>query len=646
MPDIDPSPGTLRFNQVNVTESSDQPRKGSARFLRKLKNGLTKKLFKRSKRARNRTTAAHNVENEGASSSQQVEDTLHLHPSNDNKHPTTSEIRDFVNQGLAGEPDSQVQAASSGEEGKPDPHLVDAELQRACDGTQNMRSLGKHGTSMASAVDNAPADLTVADDFETTYLQPLKIIDAVLEKITDVHPYAKMALGVLSAASKAQRDQSIFSLLKKLAEVYRFMAQDDSLEKIESMRGIVEKIVHQTLECARFIRDYSERKSFWKRVGKNIISETDDTIKQYNDALDGLMQQFRDQVDRDVAVFVHGDTLDLWDIAYAKGAGLDTMNQCLPGTRMEILSQITDWINGSGDAAKRVLWLYGPRARENQPLPTRSPTGSRNREALIFSTIARDLADRDLGMKRALADAVKDAHSLKNTTDIIQQWRDLFMKPLKKFSASSVGPVLIVIEALDESGGKKTRRNLLRILAGRLQHKGLPQITELPSNFRILVTSRPLHDIEDTFHGAEHILRLSMDEIPAAVAERDIHTFVSKELKGLPDFGDKELTSLAAKADGSFEWARLAYEYIKDAPPGAPQIRRFNALVIPRAGKQKHLLYDMLVILKEIIKRDQYDDEYEEALAGFRSAMGQILGTVFFFDQQFHLSREKHLLIK
>ncbi|KAG2094004.1 uncharacterized protein F5147DRAFT_417508 [Suillus discolor] len=118
---------------------------------------------------------------------------------------------------------------------------------------------------MTSAVDNTPADLTAADDFETTYLQPLKIIDAVLEKIADVHPYAKMALGVLSAASKiiiaqAQRDQSILSL--KLAEVYRFIAQDDSLGKIESMRDIVGKIVHQTLECARFIRDYSETKSF------------------------------------------------------------------------------------------------------------------------------------------------------------------------------------------------------------------------------------------------------------------------------------------------------------------------------------------------------------------------------------------------
>jgi hypothetical protein len=46
--------------------------------------------------------------------------------------------------------------------------------------------LGEHATFMASAADNGPAGLAAADNFETTYLQPLKIINAVLEKIADV----------------------------------------------------------------------------------------------------------------------------------------------------------------------------------------------------------------------------------------------------------------------------------------------------------------------------------------------------------------------------------------------------------------------------------------------------------------------------
>jgi hypothetical protein len=64
--------------------------------------------------------------------------------------------------------------------------LVDAELQRACDGAENMKLLGGHATSVASAAKNAPADLAAAGHFETTYLKPIKIINAVLDKISDV----------------------------------------------------------------------------------------------------------------------------------------------------------------------------------------------------------------------------------------------------------------------------------------------------------------------------------------------------------------------------------------------------------------------------------------------------------------------------
>lgn len=137
-----------------------------------------------------------------------TQDTLHLHPQNDNKHPTTSEIpSDPVNQGLPGGPAlqvfssntltffffsnsavQQVQVAHSGEEDEHDPQLVDAKLQGACDGTRSMGLLGKHATSIASDADNAPAGLAAMDDFETTYLQPLKIIDGILEKIADVWP--------------------------------------------------------------------------------------------------------------------------------------------------------------------------------------------------------------------------------------------------------------------------------------------------------------------------------------------------------------------------------------------------------------------------------------------------------------------------
>jgi hypothetical protein len=289
------------------------------------------------------------------------------------------------------------------------------------------------------------------------------------------------------------------------------------------------------------------------------------------------------------------------------------------------------------------MWLSGPAGKGKSAIAHTianwfNETGGlgscfcfdRHREAdrrheKIFSTIARDLADRDPGMKRALADTVKNDTSLKNTTDIIQQWRKLLMQPLNKLSASSVGPVLILIEALDESGGAETRRNLLRILAGRLQDNGLPRITELPSNFRILVTSRPLSDIEDGFKGADHIRRLSMDTIPAEVAEGDIRAFVSEELKELSEFQDKHVARLAVNADGLFEWARLACEYIRRPYFGSSSMNCFDEVVNRDPKGRENLLYDMYrLILTDLIRKDH---RYEQAVAAFRSVLGQILAT-------------------
>jgi hypothetical protein len=225
-------------------------------------------------------------------------------------------------------------------------------------------------------------------------------------------------------------------------------------------------------------------------------------------------------------------------MTYAKGAGLDNRKQCLQGTRTEILSKITEWVNSTGDNVPRVLWLSGPAGKGKSSIAHTiskwfndvGGLGScycfdRQREAdrrheKIFSTIARDLADHDPEMRRALADAVQTANSLKNTADITQQWQKLLIEPLGKSFGSTVGPIVIMIDALDESGGVETRRDLLRILAGKHQDPAIPKITDLPANFRFIVTSRPLGDIKDEFRGVQHIRQMSMDDIPTAVAER------------------------------------------------------------------------------------------------------------------------------
>ncbi|KAG2361466.1 hypothetical protein BDR07DRAFT_1485851 [Suillus spraguei] len=314
--------GSLSTSATNIIVASNaffiqsQPRSKFCQALQKFKKNKT---FKRS---RHQTPAVQNADPEGASLNQNIEDVSRLQH---NKLATSENPGDCVKQGVSGESAFKVLDAPASVEEIPDPQL----------GMQRVKLLGKRATSAASAAKDAPEDLDAADNIQTTYLQPLRILDAVVGNLVNVHPYAKVVLGMLSAASKVrrvshscstigilaqtERDKSVQSL-EKLKQVYHFMSQDDTLGQISSKRSIAGRIAQQTLGCARFIGDYSEK-------------------------------GFCDEL---------GDKLDLSGMSYAAGAGRDTTKQCLLGTRTDILSQITEWINDSRDTAQCVLWLSGP----------------------------------------------------------------------------------------------------------------------------------------------------------------------------------------------------------------------------------------------------------------------------------------------
>lgn len=113
-----------------------------------------------------------------------------------------------------------------------------------------------------------------------------------------------------------------------------------------------------------------------------------------------------------------------------------------------------------------------------------------------------------------------------------------------------MGPVVIVIDALVESGPAETRCNPLRILSGKLQNSGIPRITKLPKYFLFNCHHSPaLRHSEHACGRSTH----SKDFYGPEAAERDIYAYVSKKLEGFSYFGYKEFTALAQKVDGLFE---------------------------------------------------------------------------------------------
>ena len=339
---------------------------------------------------------------------------------------------------------------------------------------------------------------------------------------------------------------------------------------------------------------------------------------------------------------------DLNNMPYVWGAGLDTEKLCLEGTRNEILDEITTWINNTEDDTSRIFWLHGNAGTGKSSIAHTiahrfnklGRLGScycfnrnemvQQRHKKIFATIARDLADCDNQMRKELVAAVHLNTSLKNSADVSQQWKELIMKPAKALSDAMVGPIVIIIDALDESGGTDSRKQLLRILAGKLDDDE-SRISKLPPHFRILVTSRPLPDIDDALNGLKHVQQKSMDSIPSASTQHDILRYVSYELSALKEIQSQEVSvSLAHASGGLFEWARLACAYLKgDDDAGLTVMERFEVVITRNKDDCVPLLDSMYKLtLETMFPPDKHMQRGRSIrLDRFRSVMAQILGT-------------------
>ena len=329
-------------------------------------------------------------------------------------------------------------------------------------------------------------------------------------------------------------------------------------------------------------------------------------------------------------------------MSYAEGAGLNTQKLCLEGTRGKILEEITDWINNVDDNTPWLFYLHGTAGSGKSAIAhtiahrfqALGRLGSffcfdRNRAAdrrheKIFATIARDLADCHPQFRKALAAAVHHKTSLRNTPDVLQQWQELIVQPAQAMSDAMPGPIVIVIDALDESGDMDWRRHILRILAGMHAKATKGSIINLPPHFRILLTSRPLLDAIDAFKCVIHVRQKPMESIPST---EDVQRYVTHRLSDV-ELGPALTTSLAHESGGLFEWARLACAYVRgENGVGAGLNAEGRFAIIMARSKDVPLLDGMYSLTLETMFPKE-ERERRRCIDRFKSVMAQILGTV------------------
>jgi DNA polymerase III delta prime subunit len=304
--------------------------------------------------------------------------------------------------------------------------------------------------------------------------------------------------------------------------------------------------------------------------------------------------------------------------------------RCLPGTREDFLHHIVKWVENTN--SKHALVLFGQagtgkssiahevaRHFENKCLGSYftflRKEGSKHDAYQLFTTLARDLSDHHSTFKLALGRVVKDNSSLRSSRDYRTLFERLLLEPLRNLNEPLPGPVLIVIDALDESGDSIGRNGLHTFLAQRL--------VDLPSSLRILVTSRPEDGIERAFANATSFDTIYMDDIKlASSTEQDIRMYIQKELP--PDVFRDHGLKLARAAEGIFQWATVACGFINSPESlGLTMKSRVERLLGHSRGRSGEGPLDSLY--EEVLK--QYCKTYE-AQALFRTIMGQLLAAI------------------
>ncbi|KAG9120102.1 POC1 centriolar protein A, partial [Ceratobasidium sp. 392] len=272
------------------------------------------------------------------------------------------------------------------------------------------------------------------------------------------------------------------------------------------------------------------------------------------------------------------------------GASWDSSRGCMENTRVELVNEAMAWVDGptgsgetdqSGGAQIMLLTAVAGAGKSTiahtvaRKCYERGQLGSsfffdretdgRNKPAMLFTIIAADLSRLDGGLSQSIASAIENDRSLP-LAPLLRQFEDLVVQPCR--DCPIAGRVAIVIDALDEAWD----RSLLEILRDR--------VCQLPSNFRIFLTSRmrpELVSLTRKPYVVEAVINLSDAENVS-----DISRYAPCRLRQLADDlmlgdgwpGEPLRSGFITKADGLFLWVSTVCDYLYSCEDPTEELKR------------------------------------------------------------------------
>ena len=240
----------------------------------------------------------------------------------------------------------------------------------------------------------------------------------------------------------------------------------------------------------------------------------------------------------------------------------------MPGTREDVLTLIKTWLNDLNEP--NIFWLSGSPGSGKTTIASTIVADidcfsaqfffHRDEAELrdpgnLWRCIALDLSLGSNDLRKPIAQALETQKANIRGLDISMQFEHLIAKPLQQVFRTSVKPLLIVVDALDECDSYE------KLLSS------LVSWSHLSKSLKLLITSRHYLKIKNRLRSVSVHHNLTTGHGVSTQTSNDLEKyFIARfsEVTGLPPKwpGPAKISFLVRKAAGLFVWAKSAMDFI------------------------------------------------------------------------------------
>ncbi|KAJ5315151.1 hypothetical protein N7476_005458 [Penicillium atrosanguineum] len=337
--------------------------------------------------------------------------------------------------------------------------------------------------------------------------------------------------------------------------------------------------------------------------------------------------------------------LDLHKLPSASGAEFNShINQhedeCLPGTRTELLRQIIEWT--TSPHGKCIFWLQGLAGTGKSTISRTVARSLKNENFLgasfffrrgeedrgsatkLFTTITRRLLMGVPGLVPHIRKALSAEPDIA-AMSLKEQFEKLLLRPLLSLKSAhgQIQTVIIVIDALDEFEGDKDIQLILQLL---------PQLQKPTAiRVRVFLTSRPELPINQGFSKITDHQHLILQNIPEAVTQGDISLFFYARFAKLRDSrddlpsgwpGNENILALTAISVPLFISAATVCRFLEHEK-FEPAVR-LEALLKDQSKYATKMERTYLPILERLLEGED-DEDSTQLLENLKNIIGAII---------------------